>query len=224
MGGLLKKLAKGLGAGMTSYGTSMLENKRQARLESIRKSERTEDKKFKTSEREAKQIFDAGESELDRKARIEASKHRGGSTTLGGVKNLKEFKDEESGEVTSRRWTKGDDIFDEDLITGELTRTAIDGAVEVIRKPSKTQDPGETPNFQKEGADWADDKASWMPGSDSKDFGPMKTEDRAATAYTELLADAHANGYYDKFIARMQRPDAMHYLAKRYNEFTSRNK
>jgi len=62
MSGLMTRLARGLSAGMTSYGTSMLEDKRTKRLESIRKGERKEDKDFQRSE-----------SKLDRAARLKAA-------------------------------------------------------------------------------------------------------------------------------------------------------
>ena len=64
MAGLLAKLAQGLGAFSESYGGSMLEQKRQDRLERIRKEERTADKAFSKSEREAREKVSADAADL----------------------------------------------------------------------------------------------------------------------------------------------------------------
>ncbi|MCP4089913.1 MAG: hypothetical protein GY746_08975 [Gammaproteobacteria bacterium] len=207
MGGLLKKLAKGLGAGMTSYGQSMLENKRQARLESIRKSERTEDKEFKTSEREAKQTFDAGESELDRKARIEAAKHRG--TTRGAsnesVKNIKTVNDD-FGTPISESWSVGNEMFKKDLTTGEVTKTTKDGKTTVVQAAdaeSGFETASERDAREKtvtgHGETWANAQAGWF-SSDARDFKLLpkkyRTEDKAVQLY-KLLASKAPD--YDRF-------------------------
>lgn len=57
MSGFLTRLAKGMGAGMESYGTSKLEQQRLDRIERVKKEDRKSQQAFNKSEREEKETF-----------------------------------------------------------------------------------------------------------------------------------------------------------------------
>lgn len=219
MAGFLTRLARGLGAGLTSLGESGLkkqeEDIRQQRLEKLelmrqefRTSERMEEQKFRTSEREAGETYTTGErtatetakaeeARLDRESREKIAGIQAGARNNSLYQIISKEEDDEGVETGSYTYL--------DKRTGKQFR--YDHETDTIKEVGKGK-PDEMSDEEKAAAksafretvmsatpDIADEYDSFVPwhkDSDWKDFPPgYQNEQNAEILFQQMLLAAY---------------------------------
>lgn len=209
MAGFLTRLARGLGAGLTSLGESGLkkqeEDIRQQRLEKLelmrqefRTSERLEEQKFRTSEREAGEAYKTGErtatetakaeeARLDRESREKVAGIQAGARSSSHYQVITKEKDEDGVETGSYTYL--------DKRSGKQYR--YDHETDTIKEVGAGTPDDMSDEKIKEfddavstfGRKWADKQAG-VVSLDAWDFDKLPAKYRSEEKVVDLINDA----------------------------------
>lgn len=212
MAGLLAKLARGLGAGMESFGTSMLEQKRTDRLEKMKLASEGRAKEFRTTEREAGQKFQAGQQT----ERLTAQKNREAlKQPSPKLTNIKDEADDFGDPTGGKTWVQDGKFMRQDFPGGPKYEEG---------KPPKGYTPGpklteeqlaeKDVESTKSAEKWADKHSKYF-SLDSTDFEVFqnsedRTEEKVTSIYKKMRSMAEAKG--EEALKRFNReatPDAI---------------
>ena len=203
MAGLLKRLGRGLAAGMVSYGTSMLDQQRQDRLEKLKRDGIQAQKDEGQANRDAR----AEQADLDRKSRekiagmrMGAGGSRGPTAQFENI-NWDEITDKEGNKVRTGSWQgiRKDGVqirYDAETDTyTELGKGA----------KQKGPDPATEAQFKDSakffGQEWANDQSGWL-SFDSSDFEKLpeqyRSEEKVGKLINEALLDIQRKHGTDK--------------------------
>ena len=225
MTGLLKRLGRGLGAGLTSYGQSMLDQQRQDRLEKLQRDKMD----FQSTEGEKDRALKASEGDKNRQNQLDLEAMRAKRMGTGGSRG--------SSTATKYNNVSWDEELNEDgkaVRTGSFTGQDADGRwirydaesdkfseLGKKEKPEAKPDPAAAETFsakvRKFGDDWANNQAGFF-STDSSDFSKLpeqyRSEDKVGSLINEAMMDV-----YDKY-----GPEAAERIFQSWSRITDPNR